>query len=74
MGCNIELESITSAIKARDLLRQKNIRVKIEKSSVFTGSFSDTRDKNPECVSIRDFAFCDMLRICRYYAILNPRR
>lgn len=33
MGCNIELESITSAIKARDLLRRKNIRVKIEKTS-----------------------------------------
>ena len=33
MGCNIELESITSAIKARDLLKMKKMRVKIEKTS-----------------------------------------
>ena len=32
MGCNIELESITSAIKARDLLKRKNIKVQIEKT------------------------------------------
>ncbi len=32
MGCNIELESITNAIKARDLLKKNKFRVKIEKS------------------------------------------
>ncbi len=33
MGCNIELESITSAIKARDLLRKNKLKVRIEKST-----------------------------------------
>ena len=33
MGCNIELESITSAIKARDLLKRKNFKVQIEKTA-----------------------------------------
>lgn len=33
MGCNIELESITSAIKARDLLKNNKFRVRIEKSA-----------------------------------------
>lgn len=33
MGCNIELESITSAIKARDLLKKNKFRVSIEKST-----------------------------------------
>ncbi len=32
MGCNIELESITSAMKARDLLKKYKMRVRIEKS------------------------------------------
>ncbi|MBQ6847902.1 MAG: DUF3343 domain-containing protein [Clostridia bacterium] len=33
MGCNIELESITSAIKARDLLKKNKFGAKIEKST-----------------------------------------
>ncbi len=33
MGCNIELESITSAMKARDLLRKYKFKVRIEKST-----------------------------------------
>lgn len=32
MGCNIELESITHAMKARDLLRKNKFGVRIEKS------------------------------------------
>ncbi len=32
MGCNIELEGITSAIKARDLLKNNNFKVRIEKN------------------------------------------
>lgn len=32
MGCNIELTSITYAIKARDLLRKNKLRVTVEKS------------------------------------------
>ena len=32
MGCNIELTSITYAIKARDLLRKNKFRVTVEKS------------------------------------------
>ncbi len=32
MGCNIELESITNAMKARDVLRKNNIKSRIEKS------------------------------------------
>lgn len=32
MGCNIELESITHAMKARDLLRKNKFKVRIEKS------------------------------------------
>lgn len=33
MGCNIELESITSAMKARDLLKKSKFKVRIEKST-----------------------------------------
>ena len=32
MGCNIELTSITYAIKARDLLRKEKMRATVEKS------------------------------------------
>ena len=32
MGCNIELESITHAMKARDSLRKNKFGVRIEKS------------------------------------------
>lgn len=49
MGCNIELESITSAIKARDLLRRKNFKVQIEKSTNGTKkgcSYSVITDKD----------------------------
>ncbi len=53
MGCDIELESVTSAIKARDLLRRKNIKVKIEKTANGTKkgcSYSVVTDK--DCDSI----------------------
>lgn len=33
MGCDIELENITNAIKTRDLLRKNRYNAKIEKSS-----------------------------------------
>ncbi len=33
MGCNIELESITHAMRARDLLRKNKFNVRIEKST-----------------------------------------
>ena len=33
MGCDIELENITNAIKTRDLLRKNKYGAKIEKSS-----------------------------------------
>ena len=32
MGCNIELESITNAMKARDVLKKNKIKARIEKS------------------------------------------
>ncbi len=33
MGCVIELESVTNAIKARDLLKKNKFRVTVEKST-----------------------------------------
>ena len=33
MGCIIELESVTNAIKARDLLKRNKFRVTVEKST-----------------------------------------
>ena len=32
MGCNIELESITNAMKARDVLKKNKIKARIEKT------------------------------------------
>ncbi len=63
MGCTIEFEGITNAIKARDLLRQSRFKAVIQKNSkstkkgcsytVNTSADCDTAGKALEIGSIR---------------------